>query len=464
MDKKELIDGYIDFISQNKTERECVTAFERLAKEAGYRNLLECDKLAAGDKVYYKRMGKAIVLFNIGTDDITEGLNILGSHLDCPRLDIKQNPFYEKDNLTYLNTHYYGGIKKYQWLTLPLALHGVVSLTSGENKKIVIGEEEGDIKFCITDILPHLAQEQMKKTAGEFVDGEDLDLLIGCSAYKEKSVDLTDNEDKDKDNKDKKDGALKAILKIIKEKYGITQEDFKSAELEVVPSGKACSMGFDSSLILGYGHDDRSCAYPSFISLVNSKNTSRTSCTLLVDKEEIGSVGSTGMASNFFEVALGEVLIRLKGSYSDLLIKRILASSMMLSSDVNAAYDPLNALVFDSDNSSRLGGGIVINKYTGSRGKSGASDANAEYLGYLRRIFKENAVHFQCSELGRVDKGGGGTIAYLCAKYGISTVDCGVPVMNMHAPHEVIAKDDLWDTYNGYCSFLKNTLNANTLY
>lgn len=441
----ELINEYKNFLDNGKTERECISLIISQAEKAGYKNLETLEKVSAGDKVYYSKMNKAIALFNIGTDSLEKGMNILGAHIDSPRLDIKQNPLYEKDFLVYLNTHYYGGIKKYQWLTLPLALHGVVCTKDGRTVKVSVGDDENDPVFVISDILPHLAQKQMKESASDFIPGESLDLIVGSE-----SPVKGDSSDKEKDK------AKKAVLSCLKEKYGIEEDDFASSELEAVPAGKARDLGFDRSLILAYGQDDRSCAFTSFKALINSDNKKRTSCSLCVDKEEIGSVGATGMASHFFENALSELIARTQTGFSELVLRRCLSSSDMLSSDVNAAYDPLNGDLYDKNNASFLGGGIVFNKYTGSRGKSGASDANPEFIARLRKILDDSGVKYQMAELGKVDQGGGGTIAYLAAKYGMNVLDAGVSVLSMHAPWEITSVSDIKYAYNAYCSFLKN--------
>ncbi|MCI1208755.1 MAG: aminopeptidase [Treponema sp.] len=440
-----VIDEYKSFLDNGKTERECVEQIVSLASKNGYKDIASCSTLKAGDRVYVTKMNKSIALFELGSDSPEKGMNILGAHIDSPRLDVKQNPLYEKDFITYLNTHYYGGIKKYQWVTIPLAIHGVVCRKDGTTQKIVLGEDETDPVFCISDILPHLAKAQMKETASDFIQGENLDLLAG-SAVPAKGDDVEKSKD---DSKGKK-----FILQILKERYGIEESDFGSAELEIVPAGKARDSGFDRSLILAYGQDDRSCAFTSVKALLDTTAAKRTNCCLCVDKEEIGSVGATGMASHLFENALAEVLARTEEGYSDLALRRCLASCSMLSSDVNAAYDPLNADLYDKDNASFLGGGVVFNKYTGGRGKSGSSDANAEYLAKVRAVMDKNGVSFQTAELGKVDEGGGGTIAYHAAKYGMNVLDAGVPVLSMHAPWELTSKEDIQQAYACYKAFL----------
>lgn len=438
-----LTKGYIEFLNNGKTERECVNISVAMAEEKGYKNLAEYiksgEKIKSGDKVYAVHMNKAVVLFNIGEDDIEEGMNILGAHIDSPRLDVKQNPLYEDSNLAYFDTHYYGGIKKYQWVTIPLAIHGVVALKNGEVINLSIGEAEDDPVFCITDLLPHLAQEQMQKAAPKLIEGEHLDLLIGSIPAKE----------------DDKASVMTALKGIFKEKYGFEEEDLLSAELEIVPAGKARELGFDRSMVIGYGQDDRVCAYTSLVAMLEVENVKRTSCCLLVDKEEIGSVGATGMHSKFFENTIAE-LLDCMGQYSELAVRRTLAKSRMLSSDVSAGFDPLYAGAFEKKNTAFLGKGVVFNKYTGARGKSGSNDANAEYMGLIRQIMDSNDVKFQTAELGRVDLGGGGTIAYIMAVYGMDVIDCGVAVLSMHAPWEVTSKADIYEAKKCYNSFLKS--------
>ncbi|MBQ9239560.1 MAG: aminopeptidase [Treponema sp.] len=443
----QLIVDYKSFLNTGKTERECVRSIIALAERHGFKNALSCTALTAGDRVYVQLMDKTIALFMIGTGAFEDGMNILGAHIDSPRLDIKQNPLYEKDCIAYLNTHYYGGIKKYQWVTIPLAIHGVICKTDGTTVHVVIGEDEDDAVLTISDILPHLAQEQMKKNAAEFIHGEDLDVIVGSTAPKKTAA-------SDAEQKDEKDRAKKAILALLKERYDITEADFSSAELEVVPAGTARDCGIDRSCVLAYGQDDRVCAYTSVRALVEADGGTRTQCCLCVDKEEIGSVGATGMGSRFFENAVAEILVRLGGQYSDIALRRALANSFMLSSDVNAAYDPLNASLYDKDNASFLGGGLVFNKYTGSRGKYSASDANPEFIARLRAVMDAHGVRYQMAELGKVDQGGGGTIAYLAAKYGMNVIDAGISVLSMHAPWELTSKADIEEAYNGYRAFL----------
>ncbi len=443
-----LIDGYKDYLFKGKTEREGVKYIIEKAKEAGYISLEEAiekkKKIKAGAKIYSVCMGKTVALFNIGKKDIEQGMNILGAHLDSPRLDVKQNPLYESAEMAYLDTHYYGGIKKYQWVTLPLAIHGVVAKTDGTVVDINIGEDDNDPVFCVTDILIHLAQDQMGKTAAKAVEGENLDLLIASKPFVVKGT---------KNNSDKKDRVKKQVLNILKDKYDIEEEDFISAELEIVPAGKPRDMGVDSSMVIAYGQDDKVCAYTSLIAQLNVKNPEKTTCTLLVDKEEIGSVGATGMQSKFFENSVAEIL-ELMGYSGNLSLRRCLQNSKMLSSDVSAGYDPLYASCFEKKNAAYLGKGMVFNKFTGARGKSGSNDANAEYIGQIRAILEKNKVSYQTAELGKVDVGGGGTIAYILSLYGMEVIDCGVAVLNMHAPYEVTSKADIYETEKGYEAFL----------
>ncbi len=432
-----LIERYKSFLDEGKTERECVRRTIALAEANGYRRLESVESLKCGDKVYVEDYEKAIALFHIGSEPMEKGMNILGAHIDSPRLDIKMNPLYESEGLVYLDTHYYGGIKKYQWVAMPLAIHGVVVKTTGEKINVVLGEEDDEFTFTISDILPHIAQEQMKKSAGEFIPGEDLDLVVGLG-------------EKDEEGKSK---AKEAILSILKEKYGIEEKDFLSSELEVVPAGKAKYLGLDSSMVLGYGQDDRICAFTSLEALLEGKTEKRTSVCILVDKEEIGSTGATGMDSRFFENATAEVLAAM-GLTSSLFLRRTLKNSMMLSSDVNSAYDPLNTSLYDKKNSSYLSGGVVFNKYTGSRGKSGASDANPEFIGKIRGVMDKNGVKYQMAELAKVDVGGGGTIAKFSAYYGMSVIDCGVSILSMHAPWEISSVKDIEEAKNAYKAFL----------
>lgn len=446
-----LVENYKIFLDNGKTERECVVQIIQKARENGYKDISEYAELKAGDKVYVQKMNKAIALFQLGSENIENGMNILGAHIDSPRLDAKQNPVYENNFITYLNTHYYGGIKKYQWVTLPLAIHGVICKTDGKTINVSIGENPEDPVFCISDILPHLAQEQMKRNASEIIRGEDLDVILGSYYFKKEEKDEKDKKKK----KEEKITSKKIIVKLLNDMYGIEEKDLESAELEIVPAGKARDCGLDRSLIMGYGQDDRSCAFTSFAALMDSKPAKRTSCCLCVDKEEIGSVGATGMDSHMFENSVAEIIARLPGGYSDLTLRRCLANCNMLSSDVNAAFDPMNASLFDKNNTSFLGGGLVFNKYTGSRGKSGASDCNAEFIAKVRGTMEKSEVKYQMAELGKVDQGGGGTIAYLAAKYGMNVLDAGVSVLSMHAPWEITAREDIVQAYNGYKAFLQ---------
>lgn len=441
-----LIVDYKNFLNNGKTERECVAQIIKSAEKKGYKDISKFKKLKPGDKVYITKMNKAIALFHIGLEPIDKGLNILGAHIDSPRLDAKQNPLYEKDNITYLNTHYYGGIKKYQWTTTPLAIHGIICKKDGKTVNVVIGENNDEPVFCISDILPHLAQDQMKDKASDFIKGEDLDVLMGSVGPQ--------NPGDDKDKKADKEKSKKVILGLLKEMYGVEEEDLQSAELEIVPAGKARDMGLDRSMILGYGQDDRSCAFSSVAAMLEVNAGARTTCCLCVDKEEIGSVGATGMASNLFENMVSEVILRANDSYSDIDLRRCLANSYMLSSDVNAAYDPLNAGLYDKDNASFLGGGVTFQKYTGSRGKSGASDANPEFVAKVRAAMHDANVNYQMAELGKVDQGGGGTIAYHAARYGMNVLDAGVAVLSMHAPWEITSKEDICQMFECCKAFL----------
>lgn len=444
----EFCNGYRKFISDCKTERECVTEFERMAIEAGYQDLNEIiangKTVKAGDKVYANNMGKMFATFVMGSDSLEVGMNILGAHVDSPRLDLKQNPLYEDSDMALLDTHYYGGVKKYQWVTLPLALHGVIVKKDGTMVTVNIGDHDDDPVFGISDLLIHLSAEQMDKKASKVIDGESLDLLVGSIPVDEK----------DEEGKDVKDRVKTNIMNILIEQYGIEEEDFLSAEIEVVPAGPARDYGFDRSMIMGYGHDDRVCAYPSFMAMLEMDIPERTSCCLIVDKEEIGSVGATGMTSRFFENTVAE-LMNATGDYSELKLRRALKNSRALSSDVSAGFDPLFPAVMEKKNSAFLGRGLCINKYTGSRGKGGSNDANPEYMAQLRRIFDENDVYFQTAELGKVDQGGGGTIAYILAEYDMEVIDSGIAVLNMHAPWEIISKVDVYEALRGYIAFLK---------
>ena len=443
--------GYIDFLSTCKTERECTARIRKDAAEAGYEDLDQViragRKLAPGAKVYRVNMGKGITLFHVGTDPIEEGMNILGAHIDSPRLDVKQNPLYEDGGFAYFDTHYYGGIKKYQWVALPLAIHGVAVKKDGTKAEICIGEDPKDPVFFVSDLLIHLAQEQLQKKGATVVEGEALDLLIGNQPVR--------GEKKEgEEDAAEKDAVKKRVLELLAEKYGMEEEDLLSAELEIVPAGAAREAGFDRSMVLSYGQDDRVCAYPSYQAMLRVPEVKRTACCILVDKEEIGSVGATGMQSKFFENTVAE-LMHCLGADGDLALRRCLAASNMLSSDVSSGYDPLYAGSFDKKNVAYLGRGLVFNKFTGARGKSGSNDANAEYIAHLRRIFAEEGVDFQMSELGKVDLGGGGTIAYILALYGMNVIDSGVAVLNMHAPWEATSKADIYEALRGYEAFLR---------
>lgn len=438
---------YRRFLSECKTERECIRDFTERAREAGFQDMdeiiAEGRKLQAGDRVYAVNHGKSMALYIIGSRSMEEGMNILGAHVDSPRMDLKQNPLYEDTGLVLLDTHYYGGVKKYQWVTLPLALHGVIAKKDGSLVTVNIGEKPEDPVFGVSDLLIHLASEQMEKKGTKIIEGENLDVLIG-------SIPAKSEEDKEKN----KDRVKQNILEILKAQYGIEEEDFLSAEIEVVPAGEARDYGFDRSMIMGYGHDDRVCAYPSFEAMLKVEKPEYTSVCLLVDKEEIGSVGATGMQSKFFENITAEIM-HAAGQYTELALRRALRNSKVLSSDVSAAFDPNYPSVMDKKNAAYFGKGMVFNKYTGARGKSGSNDANAEYVGYLRDVMDRNHVYFQTAELGKVDQGGGGTIAYILANYGMQVIDSGVAVLNMHAPWEIISKADLYEAYKGYIAFLK---------
>ena len=442
----EFAEEYRKFISACKTERECVRTFVERAEAAGYLDIkkviAEGIKLESGARVYADNNGKALAMFIVGKKPMEEGMRILGAHVDSPRMDLKQNPFYEDTGLAMLDTHYYGGVKKYQWVTLPLALHGVVAKKDGSVAEVNIGDKPGDPVFGVSDLLIHLAGEQMEKKAAKVIEGENLDLLIG-------SIPLAGEE---KENA--KDTVKENILGILKEEYEIGEEDFLSAEIEVVPAGEARDYGLDRSMIMGYGHDDRVCAYPSFEAMLAKNETPEyTSVCLLVDKEEIGSVGATGMQSRFFENMTAEVMAA-AGQYTELALRRALQNSHVLSSDVSAAFDPNYPSVMDKKNAAYFGKGMVFNKYTGSRGKSGSNDASAEYVGRLRAVMDDGNVFYQTAELGKVDQGGGGTIAYILANYGMQVIDSGVAVLNMHAPWEIISKADLYEAYKGYVAFL----------
>ena len=488
LEELEKVNGdYIDFLSECKTERECTARVVQDAEKAGYRNLddviEEGGALKAGDKVYRVNMGKSILLFNIGDDPLCHGMNILGAHIDSPRLDVKQNPLYEDSDLAYLDTHYYGGIKKYQYVTLPMAIHGVFVKKDGTKVKVAVGEDPADPVFFVSDLLIHLGDEQMMKRADKVVEGEALDLIIGNRPIVCDEKDCKGEESGDESEpKPVKDAVKKYALKLLKEKYEIEEEDFLSAELEIVPAGRAREAGFDRSIVLSYGQDDRVCAYTSYRAMLEVEHVKRTACCILVDKEEIGSVGATGMESKFFENTVAELISLYRrgkamaahssniqfvasdqvnsgnacgGADESLILRRCLANSSMLSSDVSSGYDPLYASSFDKKNSSYLGRGLVLCKFTGARGKSGSNDANAEYIGHLRSVFEKDDVSFQSAELGRVDLGGGGTIAYILALYGMNVIDSGVAVLSMHSPWEATSKADVFEAFRGYKAFLK---------
>ena len=449
---------YIDFISDNKTERECAAAAIAAAEDAGYDSLADCiaagTPVGPGSKLWACAQGKAVILVHVGAAPISEGMNILGAHIDSPRLDIKQNPLYEANDFALLDTHYYGGIKNYQWTALPLALHGVVATTDGEVVEVNIGDGEGDPVFCVTDLLPHLGSQQMDKKGAKVVEGEDLDVLVGNRPLLS-TADSSDSKEAES-TETPKDPVKAHVLALLADKYGISEEDFLSAELEVVPAGRARDLGFDRSMVIGYGQDDRVCAYTSLVAqlALGDDVPARTAVCVLVDKEEIGSVGASGMASMFFENTIAEIMA-LAGESSPLRLRRALTRSRMLSSDVSAGFDPAYASVFEAKNSAYLGRGLVFNKYTGSRGKSGSNDASAEYVALVRRIMDDAGVSFQTAELGRVDAGGGGTIAYIPAKYGMDVIDSGVPVLSMHSPWEVTSKADIYEARRGYEAFLR---------
>lgn len=432
-------EGYKDYISKNKTERACVKDSIRLAKEKGFKPLESFETLKPGDKVYVNNRDKNIALFVIGNKPLTEGMRILGAHIDSPRMDLKQNPLYESEGFVLADTHYYGGVKKYQWVTIPLSLYGVVAKKDGTVVDVVIGEDDNDPVVGISDLLIHLAAEQLDKKAAKVIEGENLDVTLG-------NMPLVGEE---------KDAVKANILKLLKDKYDIEEEDFVSAEIEVVPSGKARDYGLDRSMIAGYGHDDRVCAYTSLTAILDMDVCDYTCCTILVDKEEIGSVGATGAQSLFFENTVGEMLVKM-GIDSFVQTRLTLSRSKMLSSDVSAGVDPLYVSVNDKKNAAYLGNGIVFNKYTGARGKSGSNDASAEYVARIRAVMDESNIHYQTAELGKVDLGGGGTIAYILGNYNMDVIDAGIAVLNMHAPMEVVSKVDVYETYQAYIAFLKN--------
>lgn len=434
----EFAEEYRCFLSKNKTERECTDSITEKAKKLGFKDLMSVKKAKPGDRLYASLMGKTIALFLVGTEPLEKGMKILGAHIDSPRLDLKQVPLYEDNEIALLDTHYYGGVKKYQWVTIPLAIHGVICKKDGENVRVAIGDEPDDPVFGISDLLIHLSADQLQKKASNVIEGEALDVTFASMPLKG----------------DQKEAVLENVLKILKKKYNVEAEDFLSAELEIVPAGEARDMGIDRSLIMGYGHDDRVCAYPSAEALFRLEETDRTAVCLLVDKEEIGSVGATGMHSRFFENCVAELYDRM-GDYSELKVRRALQNSVMLSSDVSAAFDPNYASVNEKKNTAYFAHGLVFNKYTGSRGKSGSNDASPEFFAKIRAIFDEAGVSYQTAELGKVDQGGGGTIAYIMGNYGMNVIDSGVAVQNMHAPWEVISKADLYEALQGYLAFYR---------
>lgn len=429
--------GYMNFLNKAKTEREFIQETIKLARENGFKDIMEFQKLQSGDKIYFINREKSMYLAIIGTENIEKGLHIIGSHVDSPRLDLKPNPLYEDTQMAYLKTHYYGGIKKYQWTTIPLSIHGVIIKSNGEKITVNIGEDENDPIFTITDLLPHLAQEQMEKKLKNGINGEDLNLLVGSIPYK--------------DDKAKEKVKLN-ILNILNQKYGITEADLLSSELEIIPEFKARSLGFDSSMVAAYGQDDKVCAYTSLVAMMNVENVKNTAVCILSDKEEIGSMGNTGMESHMFDFFISEILNKLEINKPNLLDK-VFCFSKMLSSDVDAGFDPIYASVSDKMNAGFLGKGISLNKYTGSRGKSGASDANAEYVAWIRNLLEKYDIKYQIAELGKVDIGGGGTIAYILANKGADVIDCGVPVLSMHAPYEVTSKFDIYSAFKTYKAF-----------
>lgn len=431
--------GYINYLNNSKTEREIISTSKKIAEENGFQNIETVNELKAGDKAYYINREKSMYLAIIGKDNIEDGLNIIGAHADSPRLDLKPNPLYEDSELAFFKTHYYGGIKKYQWTTIPLAIHGVIVKANGEKVEVRIGEDENDPIFTITDLLPHLAQDQMEKKLKNGIDGEDLNLLIGSIPY----------------DKEIPEAVKLNILNILNEKYGITEVDFTSSELELVPAMPCRSMGFDNSMVAGYGQDDKICVYASLTALMKIEKPKKTAICIISDKEEIGSMGNTGMESHVFDTFVAEILNKM-GVNKPNLLDKVFCNSKMLSADVDAALDPIYASVSERNNASYLGKGVGLNKYTGARGKSGASDANAEFVAEIRNIFERNNVRYQVSELGKVDVGGGGTIAYILANKGVDVIDCGVPILSMHSPYEVSSKFDLYSAYQGYIAFWKN--------
>ena len=430
---------YMEYLNKAKTEREFIKQAKKLADENGFKDIMEFSNLKAGDKIYFINREKSMYLAIIGEESIENGMHIIGSHVDSPRLDLKPNPLSEDTGLAYFKTHYYGGIKKYQWTTIPLSIHGVIVKTNGEKIEVSIGEEENEPIFTITDLLPHLAQEQMEKKLKNGIEGEDLKILVGSMPYS---------------NEKTPESVKLNILNILNQKYGITEDDLSSSELEVVPAFKARSLGLDSSMVAAYGQDDKVCAYTSLAAMMTLENVKNTAVCILSDKEEIGSMGNTGMESHMFDFFISEILNKLNVNRPNLLDK-VFCFSKMLSSDVDAGFDPIYASVSDKQNAGLIGSGISLNKYTGSRGKSGASDANAEYVAWVRNILEKNGIKYQVAELGKVDVGGGGTIAYILANKGVDVIDCGVPVLSMHAPYEVTSKFDIYSAYKTYQTFWK---------
>ena len=433
----EFNEEYKDYLTKGKTERKCVDEAIILAEKAGFKPLSSFEKLVPGDKVYVTNKGKNIACFVIGKKDIEQGLRVLGAHIDSPRIDVKQNPLYEKSGFALLDAHYYGGIKKYQWVTIPLAIHGVVCKKDGTVVNVCIGEELSDPVLGITDLLIHLSADQMQKTAGRVIEGEDLDLTMG-------NMPLKDEE---------KESVKANVLKLLKEKYDFEEEDFISAELEIVPAGPARDYGLDRSMVAGYGHDDRVCAYTSLRAVLDAGECEYTTCAILVDKEEVGSIGATGAHSKFFENTVAE-LVNLTTTYSELKVRHAMENTKMLSSDVSAGFDPLYAGVNDPKNAAYLGNGICFNKYTGSRGKSGCNDAMPEYMAEIRKVMDDENINYQTAELGRVDQGGGGTIAYILGNYNMNVIDAGIAVLNMHSPMEVVSKADVYEAYLAYKAFV----------
>ncbi len=429
--------GYINFLNKSKTEREAIKTARKIVEENGFRDIATYESLNTGDKVYFINRDKSMYLAIIGEKKIEEGMHIIGSHVDSPRLDLKPNPLYEDSGFAYFKTHYYGGIKKYQWTTIPLSIHGVIVKANGEKMEVNIGEDDNDPIFTITDLLPHLAMDQMEKKLKNGISGEDLNLLIGSIPY----------------NDEKETEKIKLnIMNILNQKYGMTEKDFLSSEIELVPAFKARSLGFDESMVASYGQDDRVCAYTSLIAMMHLENVKNTAVCILSDKEEIGSMGNTGMESHMFDYFISELLNK-TGENRPNLLDKVFCYSKMLSSDVDAGYDPIYASVSEKNNSAFLGRGVGLNKYTGARGKSGASDANAEYVAWVRNLLEKNDIRYQISELGKVDVGGGGTIAYILADKGVDVIDCGVPVLSMHAPYEVTSKYDIYSAFKTYKAF-----------